>query len=524
MIVNVESQRKSGCGTNTSVGIDGSETTALLSSKVNNSGGNNSGGNNNYKGRNNFNNGGPVIQCDYCKLKGHTKDNCYKLHGYPADFKYKRKEDHLTRMLKNVANIGNQLSDAQYSSHHTTSSSTPPIPVQFFTPEQYNQILQMLNKGKEIESMTNASHMGITGITTALMSNLVDNNWIVDTRAINHTELSNGKVIWIGREEDDLYILKYGGDTNSRQATDKDTLLNHSSIVTISSSTVWGPYRVPTYDGKRYFMTSIDDYSRYTWIFLMNTKVNKLLKDHGIAHQSSCVYTLQQNGVVERSHRYILDMALVLRDPVFQEDIFPFKNMRTGSSPLLLVLKLLEPDSPDVTTPLLPVLDNISHASPNSITREPTPPPYPLQLRRSSRESRLPIWMEDYVVQQKSSSCSYPISNYVVCDHLSPTYRASLAAYLAIIEPRTYSESSTNPLWVATMNSEISALENDLLVTDNNLKLIEKDRKDLQTRIKIKDLRELKYFLDIKFSRSEKGVHMCQRKYALEMISETGLS
>lgn len=149
------------------------------------------------------------------------------------------------------------------------------------------------------------------------------------------------------------------------------------------------------------------------------------------------------------------------RDPVFQEDIFPFKNMRTGSSPLLLVLKLLEPDSPDVTTPLLPVLDNISHASPNSITREPTPPPYPLQLRRSSRESRLPIWMEDYVVQQKSSSCSYPISNYVVCDHLSPTYRASLAAYLAIIEPRTYSESSTNPLWVATMNSEISALESN---------------------------------------------------------------
>ncbi|XP_070001975.1 uncharacterized mitochondrial protein AtMg00810-like [Nicotiana sylvestris] len=51
----------------------------------------------------------------------------------------------------------------------------------------------------------------------------------------------------------------------------------------------------------------------------------------------------------------------------------------------------------------------------------------------------------------------------------------------------------------------------DLLVTDNNLNLIEKARKNLQNRFKMKDLGELKYFLGIEFSRSEKGIHMCQR-------------
>ena len=39
----------------------------------------------------------------------------------------------------------------------------------------------------------------------------------------------------------------------------------------------------------------------------------------------------------------------------------------------------------------------------------------------------------------------------------------------------------------------------------------------------MKDLGELKFFLGIKFSRSDKGILMSQRKYALELISESGL-
>lgn len=35
---------------------------------------------------------------------------------------------------------------------------------------------------------------------------------------------------------------------------------------------IWGPFKTPTYAGYKYFMTSVDDCSRYTWIFLMNNK------------------------------------------------------------------------------------------------------------------------------------------------------------------------------------------------------------------------------------------------------------
>lgn len=38
----------------------------------------------------------------------------------------------------------------------------------------------------------------------------------------------------------------------------------------------WGPYKVPTHAGYRFFLTKVDDFSRYTWIFLMKNKLDVL--------------------------------------------------------------------------------------------------------------------------------------------------------------------------------------------------------------------------------------------------------
>ena len=40
---------------------------------------------------------------------------------------------------------------------------------------------------------------------------------------------------------------------------------------------LWGPYRVQTYNGYKYFLTIVDDYSRTTWTHLLATKSNALL-------------------------------------------------------------------------------------------------------------------------------------------------------------------------------------------------------------------------------------------------------
>lgn len=63
----------------------------------------------------------------------------------------------------------------------------------------------------------------------------------------------------------------------------------------------------------------------------------------------------------------------------------------------------------------------------------------------------------------------------------------------------------------------------DLLVTGSSSEIILQTRNDLKLKFKMKDLGKLKFFLCIEFSRSQQGIHMSQRKYALELIAEMGL-
>lgn len=85
--------------------------------------------------------------CDFCKFNGHTKDTCYKLHGYSADFKFKKREGSSQTCTNNVVNSGcfpidEQVISSQSSSYSDTDVSTLQGPVNFFTQEQ--QIMYML--------------------------------------------------------------------------------------------------------------------------------------------------------------------------------------------------------------------------------------------------------------------------------------------------------------------------------------------------------------------------------------------
>jgi hypothetical protein len=63
----------------------------------------------------------------------------------------------------------------------------------------------------------------------------------------------------------------------------------------------------------------------------------------------------------------------------------------------------------------------------------------------------------------------------------------------------------------------------DILITGNDLKAISILKNFLHIRFRIKDLGDLKYVLGIEVSRSKKGISISQRKYALEILKDSGV-
>jgi len=61
-----------------------------------------------------------------------------------------------------------------------------------------------------------------------------------------------------------------------------------------------------------------------------------------------------------------------------------------------------------------------------------------------------------------------------------------------------------------------------VILAGNNLDDITKTKRFLSSRFKLKDMGQLNYFLGIEVARSKHGISLCQRKYALEILEDTG--
>jgi len=63
----------------------------------------------------------------------------------------------------------------------------------------------------------------------------------------------------------------------------------------------------------------------------------------------------------------------------------------------------------------------------------------------------------------------------------------------------------------------------DIVITRDDMKGVDSLKKYLQKHFQTKYLASLKYFLGIEVARSKKSILLLQRKYVLELLSETGI-
>ncbi|OIT08605.1 hypothetical protein A4A49_63096, partial [Nicotiana attenuata] len=120
------------------------------------------------------------LYCEYCRTKGHTKDTCYKLVGYPPGFKGKKKQEY--RQVNAVTGDAFHAKDDMSQATTTADSNVARQGMHdYFTDEQYNQIMKLLNQDKGEEFAAN-----MAGSTDSQLAQTCDTPWIMDTGATNH--------------------------------------------------------------------------------------------------------------------------------------------------------------------------------------------------------------------------------------------------------------------------------------------------------------------------------------------------
>ncbi|XP_070040673.1 uncharacterized protein [Nicotiana tomentosiformis] len=222
--------------------------------------------NSNPKFRENYN-----VQCEFYKIKGISKENCYNIIGYPSDYKFKKKGgasahnvmiEHGYSMPLYIDSTSQYMSmqslPMNYGHHHAMGKVAEKYQVQgnsgsqvqansaasqvqgainaksssqgggfSFTKEQYEQIMLILNNNHNGTS-SSTSQANVAGTTIALLASSSPQEWIIDTGATNHMDLFSDR-------------------------------------------------------------------------------------KHGIIHQKTCAYTPQQNRVAERKYMHILEVTRALR-------------------------------------------------------------------------------------------------------------------------------------------------------------------------------------------------------------------
>ncbi|XP_070030778.1 uncharacterized protein [Nicotiana sylvestris] len=152
--------------------------------------------------------------------------------------------------------------------------------------------------------------------------------WIIDTRATNHMvsdlkllskseeikpsnpkkDLYSGRVKEIGKEYNSLYMLIPHTNKSNQETT-----------ITVKDSTE-PKEKVPIFDGNKYFLTLVDDFSRMTWLFLLKHKLDDFvsLNAHEVVPYAIANY-VSYSGLSRKYQAYLATFSSIVEPATYTE-------------------------------------------------------------------------------------------------------------------------------------------------------------------------------------------------------------
>ncbi|GKA19185.1 retrovirus-related pol polyprotein from transposon TNT 1-94, partial [Tanacetum coccineum] len=140
--------------------------------------------------------------------------------------------------------------------------------------------------------------------------------------AINH--LARQGLVWglpkLKFEKDHLCSACAMGKSKKKPHIPKSEDTNKEKLYLLHMD-LCGPMRVTSVNRKKYILVIVDDYSRFTWVKCLMTKDEaldciikflKMIQKVGISHETYVAHSPQQNGVVERHNRTLIEAACTM--------------------------------------------------------------------------------------------------------------------------------------------------------------------------------------------------------------------
>ncbi|RDX63704.1 hypothetical protein CR513_57826, partial [Mucuna pruriens] len=327
--------------------------------------------------------------CTYCKQSGHTKDTYYKRYG---------KEKVLERMGGNKGSTQmwvNQTTSNKENGVEHPSTLQLDQDIQAFSKEEMNRLQALLNSTSKPLGSCGLTMNGNTSFN--ISGSVPQSIWILDSGTTDH-------------------MTPFPSHFTSYLKVPKRQLI---TIANRDHELTTGTIEVAKEQGGLYY--------------LQQTKI-----DNGVVHELTCVNTPQQNGVVERKNRHLLEVARVV---LFQ------MSVPNGES--YLEVELIIESLPFPTQDVQVQVQEVTPTQDVQVQEVTKPTLVPKQVQMSELDVSIPNNSIEGVTDDM------PIA-------LRKGKRSCInfiAAIDAIKTPTSVQEASKDENWVQAMKEEMEALE-----------------------------------------------------------------